>query len=98
MSSWNLSGLERADGAFNWCTSLEEVNMSGLNLYLEAAQDMFSGCGEIEKGGSIWNKIHLPLVTRYMFSGCASLESLDLSAFGSNHLLDAEGMFRAVNN
>ena len=43
-------------------------------------------------------KIHLPLVTRYMFSGCASLESLDLSAFGSNHLLDAEGMFRAVNN
>lgn len=102
----------RLNAMFNGCSSLEEIDFSNWELHYTQRENglsernyeiysMFRGCKSLSKIKAI---DHLIIeennagnwTHRYMFEGCESLESIDLS--NSKTLIGGPGIFRGCKN
>ena len=99
-SRWDLSNLERAEGMFIGCESLQSLgDTSRWNLSnLKNGGVLFSSCTSLQSlDTSRWDLSNLERAEG-MFSGCESLSSLDLSRWDLSKLRNARNMFNGCTN
>ncbi len=102
LSGLDFGKIRYMDSIFYGCSSLSSVNLSGIDIdNLKDFSSLFSGCTnlkEVKLGDIGKNIINLDVnvegtiqknyinSTSWMFSGCSSLESLDLSNFNYSNI------------
>ena len=88
--------LEDATEMFSLCRSLEEVDLSGVDLSdLESASWMFSDCSSLEELNlpNLGSKNSQCRSLSGMFRDCSSLKSLDLSQLDTRNVSNMRDMF-----
>ncbi len=83
------SGVTSMNGMFYYCSSLEELDLTGFDTScVTDMKFMFYFCGNLKKivVGSKWNTESLPSDgSEFMFSGCTSLVGSQGTAYDANH-------------
>ncbi len=92
---WETLKLENADAMFNDCNSITVIDVSDFDTQnLKDVSQMFEGCDLLERieGLDEWDTRNIHDMYE-MFSGDIKLTTLDLSAFDTSSLSNAEKMF-----
>ena len=95
-NDFNTNNLNNISELFCSCNSLEEIDFSHFDISnVEDMSSTFQGCSKLKKI-SFSNNINTKKVKymRYLFSGCKSLSSLDLSGFDTSNVQNFEYMFQ----
>lgn len=89
LSSWDTGKLKECSRICSGCRNLETVDVTGWDLsnFTGSTDSWFYGCGNLVQIKGIENWF-LPKLTSlyYLFNGCTSLTSLNLSNWGINSL------------
>ena len=95
VSGWDTGNVENMQGMFQYCSSLEELDLSNWNVgKVTIMQSMFTGCSSLTSIGDTgsWNTSLCENMAG-MFNGCTSLETLDLSGFDTSKVTTMQDMF-----
>lgn len=97
LSHWNTSSVTDMGGLVEGCSKLESVDLSSFDTYnVTSMSDLFSGCRNL-KQITYGNGFTTEKVTGYglrsLFSGCSSLEVIDLSKYTTSKALSFSEMF-----
>ena len=91
--------LENLDFWFYGCDSLEEVDLSGIDVScLKSAVETFSGCPRLNVVAEPYGIAASLKDCSEMFRGCSSLEALDLSWLGTRRAKSMRRMFHGCRS
>ena len=96
MSGWDTSSCESFEAMFNDCWGLKTLDVSMLDTQnIKTFSQMFETCKNMEQIIGLEN-FETSNATRFyeMFSGCASLQSVNLSSFDTTNI---DNMYRMFN-
>lgn len=99
MSGWICNTPVDMSDMFNGCTSLTKVTFPENGLYPDNTNGLFRGCLSLNSIKNM-NKLYTSSVTdmAYMFFGCKSITSLDLSHFDTTKVTKIHQMFSGCEN
>lgn len=100
LSQWNTANLQTTYGMFDYCQDLKTIDLTGWNTdALTSISSMFSDCSALTTitGIEQFNTANVQYMS-YTFSGCSSLESLDLSRWDTSKVWAFTSMFYNCTN
>ena len=90
-----LSNIKYASNMFSYCTSLWHAGLSGCDFsQVITTEGMFYNCVKLISEQDVWSKdISNVRKTDFMYWGCESMRSVDLTGFDSTKTPIGSGMF-----
>lgn len=96
LSAWNTYDVDKMEYLFDGCSSLTDVNLSGLFTTANVVNmsRMFNGCSSLKNSDFVkYLDVSNVRDIAYMFSGCTGLTSLDVSHFNTSNVTNMQNMF-----
>ncbi|EON3044825.1 BspA family leucine-rich repeat surface protein [Enterococcus hirae] len=96
LSAWNTSGVDKMEYLFDGCSSLTNVNLSGLFTTSNVVNmsRMFNGCSSLKNADFVkYIDTSNANDLAYMFAGCSSLTKLDVTHFNTSNVTNMQNMF-----
>lgn len=102
LSNWNTTSVTTMAGLFQGCSKLESIDLSSFETYnVTSMSDLFSWCKNL-KQITYGNGFTTEKVTGYglrsLFSGCSSMEVIDLSKYTTSKALSFSEMFNGCSS
>ncbi|MBQ9196746.1 MAG: BspA family leucine-rich repeat surface protein [Clostridia bacterium] len=102
LHNWNTGSLNTMTSMFNGCSSLQSVNLSGWDTSkVTKFGSLFKNCASLSNanlhGWSLASSANASDGVSYMFDGCASLKTLDLSSWQTHGAVMLDSLFYSAS-